>query len=107
MGLAAPGEVGSWQTQSKVNFNLYLLFKLWLEEKFYKISMFSCCNSIFQGYQFWARADTFGSFMIKNVRAGVYNLYAWVPGIVGDYKYDVKITVSPGIYEAIVNLVIF
>ncbi|PKI61471.1 hypothetical protein CRG98_018154 [Punica granatum] len=65
VGLAAPGEAGSWQTETK-------------------------------GYQFWARADTSGSFTITNVRAGAYNLYAWVPGTVGDYKYETTVTVTPG-----------
>lgn len=59
------------------------------------------CNWNFQGYQFWTRADSFGNFTIENVRAGVYNLYAWVPGIVGDYKYEANITVTPSIYMLI------
>ncbi|RLM99730.1 rhamnogalacturonate lyase-like isoform X1 [Panicum miliaceum] len=33
-----------------------------------------------KGYQFWTTADSCGSFTIGNVRAGVYDLYAWVPG---------------------------
>ncbi|KAJ6994543.1 rhamnogalacturonate lyase B-like [Populus alba x Populus x berolinensis] len=65
VGLAAPGDVGSWQTESK-------------------------------GYQFWIRADRHGHFVIKNVRAGNYSLYAWVPGVIGDYKYDANITINPG-----------
>ncbi|XP_026420751.1 probable rhamnogalacturonate lyase B [Papaver somniferum] len=48
VGLALPGEVGSWQTECK-------------------------------GYQFWSRAGPDGSFTIKNVHSGDYNLYAWVP----------------------------
>lgn len=65
VGLAAPGDVGSWQTESK-------------------------------GYQFWIRADRHGHFVIKNVRAGNYSLYAWVPGVIGDYKYGANITINPG-----------
>ncbi|KAJ4836293.1 hypothetical protein Tsubulata_008025 [Turnera subulata] len=65
VGLAAPGEVGSWQTEVK-------------------------------GYQFWTQADNRGRFAIKNVRPGNYNLYAWVPGIIGDYKCDANITIQPG-----------
>ncbi|KAF8017451.1 hypothetical protein BT93_H2585 [Corymbia citriodora subsp. variegata] len=65
VGLAAPGEVGSWQTNTK-------------------------------GYQFWTRADENGSFEIKNVRPGVYGLYAWVPGFMGDYLYHRNVTVKPG-----------
>ncbi|XP_022962664.1 uncharacterized protein LOC111463085 [Cucurbita moschata] len=63
VGLAAPGEVGSWQTESK-------------------------------GYQFWTRADQDGNFFIQNIRPGNYNLYAWVPGVIGDYKYDGDVTVT-------------
>ncbi|KAG6702605.1 hypothetical protein I3842_07G043600 [Carya illinoinensis] len=65
VGLAAPGEVGSWQKESK-------------------------------GYQFWTQADEQGRFVIKNVRPGDYNLYAWVPGFVGDYKNSSTISIKPG-----------
>ncbi|KAL5556635.1 hypothetical protein UlMin_038871 [Ulmus minor] len=65
VGLAAPGEAGSWQTESK-------------------------------GYQFWAQADRMGHFSIKNVRPGIYSLYAWVPGVIGNYIYDKTITIVPG-----------
>ncbi|KAF9670860.1 hypothetical protein SADUNF_Sadunf13G0112900 [Salix dunnii] len=47
------------------------------------------------GYQFWTRADQRGYFSIKNVRVGDYNLYAWVPGIIGDYKHEANITITP------------
>ncbi|KAA8531470.1 hypothetical protein F0562_006177 [Nyssa sinensis] len=67
VGLAAPGDAGSWQTENK-------------------------------GYQFWTQANADGYFLIKGVRAGNYNLYAWVPGILGDYKYDTYVDVTPG-YE--------
>lgn len=50
----------------------------------------------FQGYQFWSKADSDGFFTISNVRVGNYNLYAWVPGIIGDYKYDMIISISSG-----------
>ncbi|CAI9111391.1 OLC1v1011610C1 [Oldenlandia corymbosa var. corymbosa] len=49
-----------------------------------------------KGYQFWTQTDFMGSFTIKNIRAGTYNLYAWVPGIFGDYMYETNIVVSPG-----------
>ncbi|OWM66165.1 hypothetical protein CDL15_Pgr013382 [Punica granatum] len=65
VGLAAPGEVGSWQQEGK-------------------------------GYQFWTGANEDGHFVIKNIRAGVYNLYAWVPGFIGDYKYEDNIIVTEG-----------
>ncbi|OAY33510.1 hypothetical protein MANES_13G102800v8 [Manihot esculenta] len=65
VGLAAPGDVGSWQMEAK-------------------------------GYQFWTQANKKGIFSIENVRAGKYSLYAWVPGIIGDYKYSVDIIIQPG-----------
>ncbi|XP_051220497.1 uncharacterized protein [Lolium perenne] len=66
VGLAAPGQPGSWATESK-------------------------------GYQFWTRAsNTSGEFSIDNVRAGDYNLYAWVPGVLGDYMHTTRVTVTPG-----------
>ncbi|KAM0915547.1 hypothetical protein ACQ4PT_010772 [Festuca glaucescens] len=65
VGLALPGEAGSWQRECK-------------------------------GYQFWCRADADGSFYIKNIVAGNYNLYAWVPGFIGDYKFDATLTISSG-----------
>jgi rhamnogalacturonan endolyase len=52
--------------------------------------------NLFQGYQFWTQADKKGYFIIKNVLPGEYNLYAWVPGFIGDYKNDITITINPG-----------
>ncbi|GMH14085.1 hypothetical protein Nepgr_015926 [Nepenthes gracilis] len=65
VGLAAAGEVGSWQRESK-------------------------------GYQFWTTADEQGYFSINNIRPGSYNLYAWVPGFIGDYRYDAVINIAAG-----------
>ncbi|KAK6938055.1 Rhamnogalacturonan lyase, domain II, partial [Dillenia turbinata] len=65
VGLAPPGDVGSWQRECK-------------------------------DYQFWTRADLDGYFSINNVWPGEYNLYAWVPGFIGDYKYDIILTVTSG-----------
>lgn len=65
VGLAPPGEVGSWQRECK-------------------------------DYQFWTKADEGGYFSIRNVRCADYNLYAWVPGFVGDYKNEALITITPG-----------
>ncbi|KAH1154619.1 hypothetical protein AAZX31_18G137800 [Glycine max] len=65
VGLALPGDEGSWQIESK-------------------------------GYQFWTQADTKGFFLINNVVPGDYNLYAWVPGFIGDYRYNATITITPG-----------
>ncbi|KAL9229205.1 hypothetical protein vseg_004694 [Gypsophila vaccaria] len=65
VGLAAPGDVGSWQRESK-------------------------------GYQFWTTTDSKGHFTIDNIRPGKYNLYAWVPGFIGDYKYNTTVTITAG-----------
>ncbi|KAG9135726.1 hypothetical protein Leryth_002445 [Lithospermum erythrorhizon] len=65
IGLAPPGEVGSWQTDSK-------------------------------GYQFWTTTNEDGSFSISNIRPGIYNVYAWVPGVIGDYKYEKNIEIKSG-----------
>nr|XP_016448768.1 PREDICTED: probable rhamnogalacturonate lyase B [Nicotiana tabacum] len=65
VGLAPPGDSGSWQRENK-------------------------------GYQFWIKADASGNFSIENVISGTYNLYATVPGIIGDYKYTSDVQVTPG-----------
>ncbi|CAI0464064.1 unnamed protein product [Linum tenue] len=65
VGLAPPGEVGSWQIDGK-------------------------------GYQFWTQADEQGFFSIANVRPGEYNLYAYIPGFLGDYKFGSSVTIAPG-----------
>ncbi|GAB2247482.1 hypothetical protein Droror1_Dr00007364 [Drosera rotundifolia] len=65
IGLAAVGEAGSWQRDSK-------------------------------GYQFWASTDEEGAFSIRNVLPGNYNLYAFVPGFIGDYLYEVAINITAG-----------
>lgn len=49
-----------------------------------------------QGYQFWTRADDGGYFTINHVLTGDYNLYAWVPGFIGDYRCDALVNVSQG-----------
>uniref|UniRef100_A0A0D9XAQ5 rhamnogalacturonan endolyase n=1 Tax=Leersia perrieri TaxID=77586 RepID=A0A0D9XAQ5_9ORYZ len=67
VGLALPGDAGSWQRECK-------------------------------GYQFWCRADDDGSFYIRNIVAGDYNLYAWVPGFIGDYKLDATLTEMTSIW---------
>ncbi|GAB2219681.1 hypothetical protein Droror1_Dr00007318 [Drosera rotundifolia] len=58
-----------------------------------------------KGYQFWTRADNDGYFTINNIRSGKYNLYAWVPGFIGDYHYDVEICVTSGSDIYVGNLV--
>ncbi|EPS71848.1 hypothetical protein M569_02906, partial [Genlisea aurea] len=47
-------------------------------------------------YQFWTVADEMGSFSVRNIRTGTYNLYAWVPGFIGDYKNEAMITITSG-----------
>nr|XP_043614244.1 probable rhamnogalacturonate lyase B isoform X2 [Erigeron canadensis] len=47
-------------------------------------------------YQFWTEANCSGEFSIKNVRCGEYNLYAWVPGFLGDYQFHAPLTIIPG-----------
>ncbi|CAA7022744.1 unnamed protein product [Microthlaspi erraticum] len=49
-----------------------------------------------KGYQFWSKADEKGYFSIKNVRSGRYNLYAFVPGFIGDYHKETVFDISPG-----------
>ncbi|KAK9110774.1 hypothetical protein Sjap_018834 [Stephania japonica] len=58
-----------------------------------------------KGYQFWTNADTKGYFHIDNIREGDYNLYAFVRGFIGDYKYDVNITITAGDHSNLGNLV--
>ncbi|KAL3845377.1 hypothetical protein ACJIZ3_002780 [Penstemon smallii] len=65
IGLARPGDSGSWQRESK-------------------------------GYQFWTTADENGYFVVNNIRTGEYNLYAWIPGFIGDYKSEISLTITPG-----------
>ncbi|CAJ2647305.1 unnamed protein product [Trifolium pratense] len=49
-----------------------------------------------KGYQFWIRSDQNGNFLINNIVPGTYNLFAWVPGYIGDYIYKDQITIKPG-----------
>ncbi|XP_059460382.1 probable rhamnogalacturonate lyase B [Corylus avellana] len=49
-----------------------------------------------KGYQFWTRADKDGYFSINDIRTGDYNLYAWVPGFIGDYKYEAAFNITSG-----------
>ncbi|XP_078435920.1 uncharacterized protein LOC144706766 isoform X2 [Wolffia australiana] len=49
-----------------------------------------------KGYQFWTRTRSEGRFAISEVREGEYGLYAWVPGVLGDFKLDQTVTITPG-----------
>ncbi|XP_019438471.1 PREDICTED: uncharacterized protein LOC109344244 isoform X1 [Lupinus angustifolius] len=74
VGLAPPGDVGSWQRECK-------------------------------DYQFWTIADENGFFTISNIRPGDYNLYAWFPGFVGDYKLDDLMKITSGSFIELGGLV--
>ncbi|VFQ80087.1 unnamed protein product [Cuscuta campestris] len=49
-----------------------------------------------KGYQFWTETDDNGYFKINAVRSGTYNLYGWVPGVLGDYRNKEEIMIKPG-----------
>ncbi|KAL0440027.1 UNVERIFIED_CONTAM: hypothetical protein Slati_2485700 [Sesamum latifolium] len=49
-----------------------------------------------KGYQFWTNADEEGSFYITNIRPGAYNIYAWIPGFIGDFRCDKDIVITAG-----------
>lgn len=74
VGLAPPGDVGSWQRECK-------------------------------DYQFWTRTDCDGYFSIDNIRPGDYNIYAWVPGFIGDFRNEDVITITPGCCTDVGDLV--
>nr|GMD53470.1 probable rhamnogalacturonate lyase B [Ipomoea batatas] len=60
-----------------------------------------------KGYQFWTQTNKTGYFKIRAVRPGNYNLYAWVPGFLGDYKYNISINITPGDNINVRNLVFY
>jgi len=45
------------------------------------------CQRQWQGYRFYTWADADGHFSLAGVRPGVYDLYAWRPGLVGTYSH--------------------
>jgi len=47
------------------------------------------------GYQFWVRAGKDGSFTIRNVRPGEYTLYAFVDGVMDEFRRD-NVTIGKG-----------
>jgi rhamnogalacturonan endolyase len=47
------------------------------------------------GYQFWVRADPDGRFRIPAIRAGHYTLYAFVDGVMDQFRLD-RVDVTPG-----------
>ena len=59
---------------------------------------FECKN-----YQYWIRADASGNFSIPNVRPGTYSLFAYVDGVVGEYRLD-NVTVTSGNTTAVGTL---
>jgi len=48
-----------------------------------------------KGFQFWTKTDEHGAFRIPRVRAGEYAMYAFVPGMLGEYRLD-GVTVEAG-----------
>jgi rhamnogalacturonan endolyase len=50
----------------------------------------------FKDYLFTTRADKDGQFQIKNIRPGTYTLYAYAPGIIGEYRQDNVTVKAPG-----------
>ncbi|KAF6166743.1 hypothetical protein GIB67_005619 [Kingdonia uniflora] len=69
VGLSLPGDAGSWQRESKVISGIPILDESWKRR----------------------------AFPVNHIRAEDYNLYAWITGFIGDYKYNAKITISPGL----------
>ncbi|KFK30410.1 hypothetical protein AALP_AA7G257300 [Arabis alpina] len=49
-----------------------------------------------KGYQFWTKTNEAGYFTIDNVRPGTYNLYGFVPGFIGDFRYQNRVEVAAG-----------
>ncbi|MCD7456963.1 hypothetical protein HAX54_033730 [Datura stramonium] len=49
-----------------------------------------------KGYQFWTQTDNSGKFKINNVRPGIYGVYSWVPGVMGDYKFFSYVPITQG-----------
>jgi rhamnogalacturonan endolyase len=54
-------------------------------------------------YQYWARADAAGGFTIPNARPGVYTLYAFTDGVLGDFS-RAEVHVEPGKTTALGDL---
>ncbi|KAG4382886.1 hypothetical protein GLYMA_14G183400v4 [Glycine max] len=54
-----------------------------------------------EGYQFWTRANEKGYFSINNICGGDYNLYAWVPGFIGEYWNNIVLAITPGSFNYI------
>jgi rhamnogalacturonan endolyase len=56
-----------------------------------------------KGYQYWIQADSVGNFSIAHVRPGMYTLYAFVSGAVGEYS-RASVTVSAGVTTSLGNV---
>lgn len=54
-------------------------------------------------YQYWVRADANGNFSIPNIRPGTYSLFAFVDGVVGEYRLD-NVVVTAGNTTAVGTL---
>lgn len=92
IGLAPPGTLGSWQKENKVHFIITRYIYTFVNNLLSLIIVFFHK----QGYQFWTKTDDEGYFKIENVCPGDYNLYAWVPGYIGDYMFHSIINVLQG-----------
>jgi rhamnogalacturonan endolyase len=55
-------------------------------------------------YQYWVQADAAGNFSIPNVRPGIYVLYAFVTGAVGEFS-QTNVTVKAGETTALGDVV--
>jgi rhamnogalacturonan endolyase len=47
-------------------------------------------------YEFWVRGAEDGSFVIRNVRPGTYQLHAVADGVLGAYDATASVTIAPG-----------
>jgi rhamnogalacturonan endolyase len=57
-----------------------------------------------KNYQFWVRTDVKGNFTIPNVLPGVYNMYAFGPGVAGQMTRKAYATVTAGETAALGNV---
>lgn len=78
----------------KRTLSLFLLTMILILFLFHHDLTFVICS--YQGYQFWTIADENGLFVINNIRTGDYNLYASVPGFIGDYKSEIALSITTG-----------
>ena len=56
-----------------------------------------------KNYHYWVKTDSLGNFTIPNIRPGVYSLFAFTDGEVGEFS-QTNVTVTAGKNNAIGNL---